>query len=246
MGIDFAFIHGGGQGAWVWDETIRALTAQSDGQPVRTLALDSPGCGAKRDRSIVALTLDDVADELIRDIEAVGLNRPVLVGHSQGGQVMSLMLERRPDLFARAVYVSCSIPLPGQSVQEMLGTGVHGSEPDKVGWPFDPSQGRPADHYATMFCNDMTAEQQAAFLAKLGNDAWPLSTYAFTDWRFDHHGTVPATFIVCLRDNILPAHWQERFAERFVAERIVRIDAGHQAMNTRPHTLAEILRHEID
>jgi hypothetical protein len=50
--------------------------------------------------------------------------------------------------------------------------------------------------------------------------------------------------VVCLKDNILPVRWQEIFAERFKAERLARIDAGHQAMNTRPHALAEILRHE--
>lgn len=95
-----------------------------------------------------------------------------------------------------------------------------------------------------MFCNDMDKEQQKAFLARLGADSWPLSTYSHTAWRHEHHGTVPATYVLCLRDNILPITWQERFAEGFKAERRVRIDAGHQAMATRPHALAEILRHE--
>ena len=39
----------------------------------------------------------------------------------------------------------------------------------------------------------------------------------------------------------LPVAWQEIFAERLHADRVVRIDAGHQAMNTRPHELAAIL-----
>lgn len=37
---------------------------------------------------------------------------------------------------------------------------------------------------------------------------------------------------------------QEIFAERLGAGRRVRIDAGRQVMNTRPHALAEVLRHE--
>jgi len=49
---------------------------------------------------------------------------------------------------------------------------------------------------------------------------------------------------VCLADGILPVAWQQKFAERFHAKRLVRIDAGHQVMNTRPQALAEILRNE--
>ena len=46
---------------------------------------------------------------------------------------------------------------------------------------------------------------------------------------------------VTVRVSTLPPMWQQRFAERFHADRIVRIDAGHQVMNTRPHALAEVL-----
>jgi pimeloyl-ACP methyl ester carboxylesterase len=35
-------------------------------------------------------------------------------------------------------------------------------------------------------------------------------------------------------------------AERLCAQRLVRIDAGHQVMNTRPHALAEALRLEAE
>ena len=50
-----------------------------------------------------------------------------------------------------------------------------------------------------------------------------------------------SNFVLCLRDAILPPHWQEYFAKQLRCWRTVRIDAGHQAMNTRPHALAEIL-----
>jgi pimeloyl-ACP methyl ester carboxylesterase len=71
-----------------------------------------------------------------------------------------------------------------------------------------------------------------------------MQSYAHTDWSYDHLGAVPASFVVCLRDGILPVAWQETFAERFRCQRLVRIDAGHQVMTTRPHALAEVLRHE--
>ena len=241
---DFAFLHGGGQGGWVWAETIEALHRQTDGAFGRALALDAPGCGAKRGRATDEMTMTDVALELVADIEAAGLRDVILVGHSQAGQALPKMLEARPGLFKRLVYVTCSAPLPGQSVLQMIGTGPHGSNPDEVGWPVDPATGQMRERHGAMFCNDMTAAEKAAFLDQLGPDMWPMKTYTETDWRYDHLAGAPATFIVCLRDGALPVAWQETFAERLHAGRRVHIDAGHQVMTTRPHTLAEALRCE--
>ncbi|MBY0423968.1 MAG: hypothetical protein K2Q06_16820, partial [Parvularculaceae bacterium] len=68
-------------------------------------------------------------------------------------------------------------------------------------------------------------------------------SYAARNWSYDRLGAVPAAYVVCLRDACLPVSWQEKFARRLRA-RIVRLDAGHQAMTTRPHALAEILLKE--
>jgi pimeloyl-ACP methyl ester carboxylesterase len=98
-----------------------------------------------------------------------------------------------------------------------------------------------AARFRAMFCNDMTAEQTADFLGKLGKDMWPMSTYAYSAWRYDHLDAVPATFVVCLQDMSLPPPWQEKFADQLRCGRRVYIDAGHQVMNTRPQALAEVL-----
>jgi hypothetical protein len=52
--VDYALLHGGGQGSWVWDETIAALGVQGGGTFGRALALDAPGCGAKRGRAFLS------------------------------------------------------------------------------------------------------------------------------------------------------------------------------------------------
>jgi pimeloyl-ACP methyl ester carboxylesterase len=150
----------------------------------------------------------------------------------------------RPDLFRRVVYISCSIPLPGQTVLQMIGTGPHGSNEAEVGWPPTPTVDGQGRRSALMFCDDMDPDQASIFQKNFGADYWPTLTYSETRWSYDHLAAVPATYIICLKDNMLPVAWQEKFAARFRAERIVRIDTGHQPMNTRPQTLAEILRHE--
>jgi pimeloyl-ACP methyl ester carboxylesterase len=242
--VDFAFIHGGGQGAWAWAHTIVALDRQTAGGFGRAIALDAPGCGTKRGRPTDGLTLENVAHELIADIEAAGLRDVVIVGHSQGGQAMAFMLAIKPALFRRAIYVTCSLPLPGQTVIEMMGTGPHGRSDTEVGWPDVPIDGMTPERRAELFTGEIDMDTAHPFAQQLGKDMWPLQTYRETDWRTDHLGAVPASYVLCLRDRMLPLAWQERFAERFGAERLVRIDAGHQAMNTHPHGLAEILRRE--
>src|SRR5579864_6762283 len=110
-GIDYAFLHGGGQGGWVWEQTIAALTCQTNGAFGRALTLDIPGCGAKRGRVTDALSVDDITAELIGDIVAAGLRDVVLVGHSQAGTILPRLVQRRADLFRHVVYVSCMVPL---------------------------------------------------------------------------------------------------------------------------------------
>jgi hypothetical protein len=90
----------------------------------------------------------------------------------------------------------------------------------------------------------MSVAETAIFMAKIGSDSWPKGTYSTTAFEFHKPADISAAYVMCLRDGILPVIWQEVFAHRLQASRRIRIDAGHQVMNTRPETLAEILRHE--
>jgi pimeloyl-ACP methyl ester carboxylesterase len=235
---NFALLHGGGQGSWLWDDVIGALSASAE---VECVALDVPGCGAKRARDTSAIEFDDIARELIADIEATGMRDVVLVGHSQAGMPIPRMVEFAPTMFSRLVYVSCSAPPAGTSVLELMGNCRHGEREDKVGYPFEMGTASVEECFAVMFCNDMSAPDRDAFLAKLGHDNWPMSSYTYRDWRYDHTGTVRSTYVLCEQDMSLPPAWQERFAQRLRVDRVVRIDAGHQAMTTRPQELAAAL-----
>lgn len=241
MGADFVFMHGGGQGGWVWAPTIDAMALQSGGNFGRSLALDAPGCGTKRGRDTDKIGFDEIIRELVTDIEAAGLTDVILVGHSQAGTVMPAMAQLRPELFRRLIYVSCIAATPGVPIPQMIGRGLHGESETEVGWPVDPATTSSDERYRIMFCNDMTTVQADRFVKSLGFDAWPMSSYTERNWRYDHLAAVPTTYVIFLRDRSLPPAWQERFAVRFHADRIIRIDAGHQGMVTRPQTLAEVL-----
>jgi pimeloyl-ACP methyl ester carboxylesterase len=240
--LDFVFLHGAAQGSWVWGEALDALDRQTQGRFGRALTLDVPGCGAKRGRAEPGFAPDEIAAELVGDIEAAGFRDVVLVGHSLAGTILPRMVERRPELFRRLVFVSAAAPAPGRTFHEHQQTESAPPRPTTA-----PPTLAPGDLRAIlqpMLCNDMGATETRTFLAKLGADAWPEALSGYTAWRYDHLGRVPSSYVICLRDGILSAEGQERLAERLKVDRLVRIDAGHQVMNTRPHAFAEALLHE--
>lgn len=240
---DIAFLHGGGQGGWIWDDAIAALRLQDGGSTRRILVLDVPGCGVKRERDTSGLCHADVIKELADDIDRADLNNALLVGHSQAGTVLPALSAAHPDRIARCVYVTCCAPAFGQTVVAMMGTALHGADSTQVGWPLDPATTTPDTLFKAMFCNDMDDTAAAAFMSKLGHDRWPQACGTQeTEWNYASAHDVPATYVIAQRDAILPPAWQRRFAERIGVDRIEHIDSGHQPMNTRPHALAEILR----
>ncbi|MBV1918464.1 MAG: alpha/beta hydrolase [Sphingomonadaceae bacterium] len=237
---EFVFVHGGGQGSWIWDETIAAMKLQSD-VAVKCLALDVPGCGTKRGRDTAGLSFDAIIEELAGDMDHAGVSDAVLVGHSQAGTVLPGLLKLRPRLIARAVYVSCLAPLPGHTVSDTTGE-IFAAAPDaEVSRAFANPEIEPREKFRLTFCNDMTRDEADAFLDKLMKDRWPDAAISHKDWSYDHLGEIPATFVQCMRDAILPPAWQHIYAERFRCEKTVHVDAAHQVQNTQPHALAEVL-----
>ena len=239
MQTDFVFLHGGGQGSWVWTDTIAALGQQTNGDFGRSLSLDVPGCGSKRARATDALDLPSMVSELLGEIQEAGFKDVVLVGHSQAGTILPLLIEAHPALFRRVMYVSCVAPLPGETVLNWRFSMPAGNSA-LASAPPPGTRGR----YRQMFCNDMDVESAETFLDQLGPDRWPKCSYETSQWRYDHLDPLPGSYILCRRDQVLIPSWQQILAERFRVKRLINVDAGHQVMNTRPQALAELLRLE--
>jgi pimeloyl-ACP methyl ester carboxylesterase len=238
--MDYVFLHGGGQGGWVWEPLIDAMKMQSKSAFGRALALDAPGCGAKRDRNTDGVTVEMIADELVSDVEQSGFKDIFIIGHSQAGTVIPMMLERRPDLFSRALYLACVAPAPGKTVQSFRTELFPGEEM--------PMKATPEEAYRmTRFymCNDMDEAEGDAFMAKMGKDSWPPLSYAKNDWVYDDTPAPrPTIYAKMLQDPGVPVQLQDIFARRLKADRIVCMDCGHGPMQSRPHGFAEIVLRE--
>lgn len=239
---DIVLLHGGKQGSWVWAETIAAIRVGAGEAAGRLLALDVPGCGDKRGRDTSGMSVPEVIQELAAELDADDVRDALLVGHSQAGTLLPRLAAARPNRIARAVYFACAAPGEGQTVAQMLGRGGQGSVENEVGWPLDPETTSPAELLHAAFCNDMDEQMSRSFAAQLGKDDWPAACgNEWKSWHYDAVRHIPTTYVIALADKILPVTWQERFAARLHANRIVRLDSGHQGMNTRPFALAEII-----
>lgn len=80
---------------------------------VNTLVWDGPAHGASRPYDLSAVTVLNVAEELIALLDAHSITRPVLIGQSFGGIVAQAVMQLRPEL-ARGFVAIDSMPLKRQ------------------------------------------------------------------------------------------------------------------------------------
>ena len=129
MPLTFIFAHGAWHNAAHWADTIAELEKRGH----RGRALDLPGHGShailpagytEQDLSIFAsapsaaasITVDEAAESVLRALqECQGFERPVLVGHSMGGVIITKAAQLAPDLIGRLIYISAYVPTGGRS-----------------------------------------------------------------------------------------------------------------------------------
>ncbi len=100
--VPVVFLHGIGGSARAWAPQMESF-ARAGLQPV---ALDLPGFGARV--PVETMAFDDLAADLEAAIARLGLDRPVLVGHSFGGMVAQTGVRRRPHGYRALVLAGTS------------------------------------------------------------------------------------------------------------------------------------------
>jgi pimeloyl-ACP methyl ester carboxylesterase len=195
------------------------------------LALDLPGRAAKPG-SLETLTADDFAASVVADIEAAGLTRAILVGHSLAGITLPRVLERIAGRIAHAVFVACVVPREGQSALDAIAISddLRPTGPDLL----DEERAR------AMFCSDMDEAQARFVLSRLCPEAVGpmLEPMRLAGLR----APVPRSYVKLLADQTLSCEQQDEFARNAGPGCAVHeLDAGHDAMVSRPRELAELL-----
>ncbi len=100
--VDVVLVHGIGVSGRYFRPLERELAGPGGAR--RVVVVDLPGFGDSP-RPDQPLDIGDHADVVLALIERLGLERPVVVGHSMGAQVVTEAAARRPDALGAAVLV---------------------------------------------------------------------------------------------------------------------------------------------
>jgi 3-oxoadipate enol-lactonase len=105
-GAPVVFIHGIGGSARIWEAQLVTFCAAGH----TSVAVNLLGYGGRPPVSEV--TFEALATDVEALLASVGLDRPVLVGHSLGGMVAQTMVRRQPGVY-RAVVLCATSPAFG-------------------------------------------------------------------------------------------------------------------------------------
>ena len=102
-GPSFVLVHGIGMGHSVFHELAEEL-----GTVGRVFALDLPGFGDSPESS-GSRTMADSGDLIVAFAEELGIEHPLLVGHSMGAQVVAEAAARHPGVSHRIVLIAPTV-----------------------------------------------------------------------------------------------------------------------------------------
>ena len=232
----YVFVHGGQHTGACWQPTIDAMAAADP--DVATLAVDLPG---RRDEpgDLATLTIAQCVQSVIRQIDEVGGDRVILVGHSMAGITLPGVAEvLGADRVRHMVYVACSVPAQGSTILAGLQPPVSWiaramSKFVKVSKPL------PGPIATWMFANGMTDDQKRQVVAGLVPESGVVTKEPVDRSNMPD---LPTTWILTLQDNSLKPLLQREFiANLGNVDEVIEVDTCHSIMMSEPDVLAELL-----
>src|SRR5580658_5299453 len=226
-------LHGGHQSAHSWDLVSLYLA-----QRYRVLALDQRGHGDSEwprdaEYSNNAMSLDAEAF-----IEALGLQRPILMGHSMGGRNALLLTRRDPSRLGALVVADVGPELSDRGREVIAGFVQTNQEFDDLEHfvanvrKYDPYRSR--EHIERTVKYNMLQRADGKFVSKCDSNprrlnivrgVGPLENITLDDARSFH---LPVLLIRGERSNILAPDAAERFRDALPQGRLVTVpNCGH-------------------
>lgn len=228
----FVLVHGAFHGAWCWYKITAALEAAGH----RVTAIDLPSGGID---ATPAATVDlrAQADAVVAVLDA--LTEPViLVGHSAGGPVISLVAEARPSAIAKLVYLTAYLLEDGASVISMLSRDAESLVPPNIVLSPEGVFVR-LDRVREIFygtTDDADVALARALLKPIGvrTSADPVRVGAA-------FASVRRFYVECRRDRAVTPAFQRALHAALPCERVFAIRSDHSPFFSRPAALVRIL-----
>lgn len=234
----FIFIHGAWHGGWCWEKLLPLIT--SAGHSVD--APDLPGMGGDTTEfapDVLAQWADFIAGR-VREAAGRG-ERVILVGHSRGGAVASLVAERVPEHIARLVYLAAYLLVDGQSINDVVKADLSAGPGEVMDVNRDTGlctvkPGMAADAFYTLAAPVDAAAAEARLCPEPTRSfLTPVSLSAA------RYGTVPRAYIAASRDKAISHAAQLAMVAATPCDPLLTLASDHCPFLSAPEELAEAL-----
>jgi pimeloyl-ACP methyl ester carboxylesterase len=229
----FVLVHGSWHGGWCWQRVVNIL--RGAGHQVFTPTLT--GFGKRVHLLRPGLTLQDLATDVANVIAAEELSDVILVGHSFGGNPVSVVADRIPEALKRLIYLDAMLLKDGESVFSRLDPAIVAQ---RIKLAEETSRGLTIPPPSP----DAFGVTDPADAAWLKRRLTPLPVSCYREPIHLKHplgNGVQRTYIACTRPFYAPMAAARKWVQRQTDWRYLELATGHDAMVTCPEGLAEML-----
>ncbi|KAI6695281.1 hypothetical protein NL676_022991 [Syzygium grande] len=246
----FVLVHGACHGAWCWYRVSTLL--RSSGHKVTALDMAASGVNPKQAQGLNSIV--EYVEPLLEFLEGLPQEEKViLVGHSMGGLVLSMAMERYPEKVDVAVFAAALMPGPELSIRSIgeeharrldynMGSAYafddgHEQPPTSLLFGFDLLSSK---LYQLSPPEDLTLASYLVRPFRLFRDEAKMEEeVAITKGKY---GTVGRVYILCDQDLILPEDVQRWMVEMNPPDEVKVISGSdHMVMFSKPHELCGAL-----
>ncbi|PQM36296.1 salicylic acid-binding protein 2 [Prunus yedoensis var. nudiflora] len=247
----FVLIHGAGLGAWSWYKVATLL--KDSGHNVTALDLGAAGINPIQIQQLRSIS--QYVEPLTKLMVSLPPNeRIILVGHSIGGAVISIFLERFPEKIAAAVYVTAYMSGPTLKYSTILTEVMSSQAHTKVAasktivlikdwtlWTlYDNGTNNPPTSYlrgpkfVALKYLQLSPAQDKTLVSSLIRFQ-PLFNYDVIKLTKEKYGSVRRVFIVCGQDQTIVLDVQNYIIRNNPPDEVKVIsDSDHFVMISRP------------
>lgn len=227
--------HGAWSAAWAWRRLEPAMAAAGH----RLLIPDYTGLGARAHLAHPGITLSTHVDDVLGVLETEELTGIVLLGHSYGGIVATMVAARAPRRIARLIYLDAFVPRDGQSLFDLVppdhrAAMIAGAAERGAGWKVPPNPPPP--------------DTDPADLGWLDRRRTPMPIGCFGERAsVPQEPACPRHYVYCTRSG--PGDVFRPFAERArsgAGWTCEDLDASHSPAITAPEALAALLVRQLE
>jgi pimeloyl-ACP methyl ester carboxylesterase len=114
--VTFVIVHGAHSGGWLWQLVRNRMLAQGHACFTPTLT----GVGERTHLARIGVDLDLHIHDIVAVPQYEDLSEVILVGHCDGGMVITGVADCVPERIARLIYLDTIVPCNGQSVLDLV------------------------------------------------------------------------------------------------------------------------------